>query len=513
VADKEPATSRRDEHRARLADIYKSETSLFGTEFIPSMPDLDALLEADDDATGINTNAEIGESENHVNEKDGIESLPNGGGAEDWDDGNEEDDTAIKNVAESLSMRDTVSNLPPQAAIFSDTLPSMRSSELDPTPFQLQIVPVVELQCHAKLCNALEEYHTVDQNFDYSRLAGISRLELERFVEGESRLGLEPAHHEIVSTLLECGDDVVLEGFVHEIGSCSKGDAQDDTGTARDKASDDRVEVAIFYSAKLRQFIVVWRGPTDDQVKPVRNRNLKAAKEMLTRDPRSADLSEEQRVSVFPAYRYAYFRPAIEQKVFDLLEKLTDETPFCDVVMTGHSFGSALATIAAARYASSRHQIRVCASLFGSPKVGAVNFRHWVNSLPNLKIMRIEYASDPWTNAPEGLNWSHVGHTIVLNLADIKKAEKSSANTSLVKAYRFDQCRPQKSPPPLFLSSVAKRTHHGGKSQRKNHMLSEYAYAIDRIVSLRLPWVSAFVGEDSGDGVVGNSDQEKRLFV
>ena len=258
---------------------------------------------------------------------------------------------------------------------------------------------------------------------------------------------------------------------------------------------------------------------------------------MLAHDPHSANLSAEQEVPVFPAYRDAYFKPGIEESVFALLDELADRTPFCDVVMTGHSFGAALATLAGARYASSRHQIRVCCNLFGSPKVGGVDFRHWANSLPNLKVMRVEYGSDPWVVAPEGTAWSHVGHSIVIDSAVTSVSDKDFKMESLhpklgdhamkvaeekkapviVKAYRFDQHRPHNSAGKQFLSSVAKSMtggHHiATKSEKNDHELSGYVYAVERITSLKIPWVSDFVGEDAGEGVVGKVGHDRRMFV
>ena len=53
-----------------------------------------------------------------------------------------------------------------------------------------------------------------------------------------------------------------------------------------------------------------------------------------------------------------------------------------------------MAIIAAVRYASNRPTMMVAARAYGSPKVGAMNFRQLVNSPPNIKIIRVENTDD-----------------------------------------------------------------------------------------------------------------------
>ena len=531
---------RREADAAAGDNPYVSETSLLGTDFIPSMPDLGGLVDLGGEKRR-NTFSDDAASDGSgtlVNEDDKAEAVE----AQKGDDEKEDDAFVISSKRSFASKRDSATHLPPPSAVASETLPSMRSSEQDPAAHQVEIPPVDDFVLHARLCSVLDEYREVDQNFEFVSLVGMVQDEMRLFVVGSADAGntttmLQQSHIPIVSAILECGDDLVVEGFVHEVGSCSHGDAQDDTGTARDKSPDDRVEAAVFYSARHRQFIVSWRGPSVDQAKPVRNRHLKHAKDMLAHDPHSANLSADQAVPVFPAYRDAYFKPGIEESVFSLLDKLADRTPFCDVVMTGHSFGAALATLAGARYASSRHQIRVCCNLFGSPKVGGVEFRHWANSLPNLKAMRVEYGSDPWVSAPEGTAWSHVGHSIVIDSVVTSVSDKDFKTEGLhpklgdharkvleekkvpiiARAYRFDQHRSHNSASKQFLSSVAKSMTGGHniatKTGKNDHELSGYVYAVERIASLKIPWVSDFVGEDAGEGVVGKDGNDRRMFV
>lgn len=400
-----------------------------------------------------------------------------------------------------------------EVAIASDVIPSLRSSEQDPTPHQMEIPDVAQVLRHVRLCAALDAYRRVDQNFDYEFLAGKSRASLEALVRyfrkggkgagGEGaggttdllddidflRANLQPVHREILTAVLECGEDVVVEGFLHETGGRARGgDAEDDTGTQRDKAPDDRVEAVVYSSSQHRQFVVAWQGPIDDQAKPVRKTIFNSARNVV-------HLSPNEPVAVIPAYRDAYFRPGVEDRVFALLDDLADRTPFCDVVMTGHSFGAALATLAAARYASSRPQIRVICDIMGSPRVGGVEFRHWVNSLPNLRIARLENAGDAWVNSPEGPNWSHVGHSFVMH-------------DGKVLPYRFDHGRPTSGS--KFLKAMTITVKTTGKNDPSS--LATYVAAVDNLAKQKQPWASDFVGED-GDGVVGKEDKEKKLMV
>ena len=100
----------------------------------------------------------------------------------------------------------------------------------------------------------------------------------------------------------------------------------------------------------------------------------------------SSLLHEEQQVRTLSTFREAYFGTSMEETVFALLGNLATRKPFFDVVMTGHSFGAAMATIGAVRYALKHPMIRVSCHVFGSPRVGGEDFRQLVHSVPNLKV-------------------------------------------------------------------------------------------------------------------------------
>mmetsp|Transcript_22616 Transcript_22616/g.32851 ORF Transcript_22616/g.32851 Transcript_22616/m.32851 type:complete len:799 (-) Transcript_22616:274-2670(-) len=467
-----------------------------------------------------------------------------------------------------------------QNAITTDH--TLRSSELDPSDFQVEIPPAEEFLVHSRVCATLSSYPIVDQNFDFGTLAGMSRMSLEAFASRipsmsmslspgsmslppkmisspdssamssppplqmtfsspSSHSNLSPpgqspwsrdgaqlvdSHRPIVNTILECADDIVVEGFFHEIGDDER---HETVVVGGDKSTHDRIEVAVFSSQKHRQFVVAYRGTTERQKKPVRNRQIRQVKE-TARNAYANNLHPKQPVTVFPPLRDAYFKKGLEEKIFDLLNDLSENNPFCDVVFTGHSFGAALATIGSLRYAIDHPMMRVSCHAFGSPKVGAQNFRDLVNSLPNLKVMRVEYGSDPWVFAPEGQGWVHVGHTIVLNTTlgsstpggtpernidsgrSLRNLRLSKDNNSFseknesvtAQAFKFDKGR--KSGGGSGSGGLFKKNKKGNTDQE----IRSYVQAIEQYTHRGLTWVKGYVGEDVGVGVRGKGE-EKRL--
>jgi hypothetical protein len=234
------------------------------------------------------------------------------------------------------------------------------------------------------------------------------------------------------------------------------------------------------YSGRI---LVVYRGTPEQQMRPARAKSF-----AVNLDPNNA-------VSVYSPARDAYFH--METPVYKLLDKLMEENPFSHVVFVGHSFGGALATIGAVRFASARPMQCFSCHTFGSPRVGSHDFRTMVNSLPNLKIMRVEYGSDPNAGNPTDmgpLKWEHVGHTIAIH-GSVGTSTKPPAHP--VMAYRFDNKKP---PPSLLQIRMAQNT------------IQDYVGAIEPFAMKALPWVTLYAGEDHGDGVRGK-DNETRSMV
>jgi len=272
-------------------------------------------------------------------------------------------------------------------------------------------------------------------------------------------------HRPIVQDFSKCGDDIVLQGFV-----------------AKGPTADDRVEMAIFEGQ--RQFVVLFRGTTDQQCKPAVS--MKPKKGWNKNASLSLDL-ENETVEVFAAVKEEYSK--LEKDCFEMLDEFSEQNPFCDVLFTGHSFGAAIATLGAVRYANARPMMRVSCLAIASPKVGFSAFKQLVNSSSNLRMMRLQFAQDGKCKVPN-LGGSHVGHTIVLN-SSFSSTNHPIKTCNPVLAYKFD------TPP----KKLFKTTHPD---------LSSYVNALEEISRLGLPWAEDFVGT-SGQGVMINN--EARLMV
>eukprot|EP00521_Asterionellopsis_glacialis_P011171 CAMPEP_0195292408 /NCGR_PEP_ID=MMETSP0707-20130614/9319_1 /TAXON_ID=33640 /ORGANISM="Asterionellopsis glacialis, Strain CCMP134" /LENGTH=718 /DNA_ID=CAMNT_0040352867 /DNA_START=317 /DNA_END=2473 /DNA_ORIENTATION=+ len=408
----------------------------------------------------------------------------------------------------------------------SDNL-AMRSSEQEPSSHQIELPSCDDVLMHGRLCSIMNLYRQVDQNFDFANLVGTTRMSLQGFVcsntdgndVGDDDDSFAPSsptsllndrliqqHTPILQSLLECSsnDDVIVEGFF-----------------TNDKSRDahSRIEVAVFNCQAKRQFIVVYRGTSDQQTKPIRTKEIR-------KDGRGGAsgvvLHPDQPVQVFPSFRESYFCPHLETRVFSLLDTLSERYPFCDVVMTGHSFGGALATIAGLRYASSREMMRVSCHIFGSPKVGGKAWRQTVNSTPNLKVIRIEHGNDPYVNLPSENGMSanpakivvnagggkdasggylHVGHTVVVTSPDNKS---NSSGTAI--AYRFEKNKPT---PKNFLGiSLVPKTKD--KKVASQHGMETYVRAMEQFARLGFSWVKNYHGED-GKGVTGSGNEKRQM--
>lgn len=342
-----------------------------------------------------------------------------------------------------------------------------RSSEQDPSLFQVAFPTSTELLVHAKLCALLDSYRTMDQNFDFNVLKGVDPLSLKRFVTLDSSnhgiAGLATEQKPVVEALLKCADDMRVEGFFTS--------GQDE----------DRLEVGVF--SQQNTFIVLYRGTPEQQLKPARTKVA------------PVNLDQENPVAVYPPFRDAYF--TLETEVYGLLDTLVEENPFSDVVFVGHSFGGGLATIGAVRFASARPMLRFSCHAFGSPKVGTQEFRQMVNSLSNLKVMRVEYGNDVNCSHPSDVGsatkYDHVGHSLSIHQSVGANNHKTPSHPVL--AYRFDHKKPTMN-----------------RLQMRKQDIRAYVQALEPFAAKKLEWISLYVGQDVGKGVRGKNN-EKRLMV
>lgn len=351
----------------------------------------------------------------------------------------------------------------------------LRSSEFDPTAFQIEIPSLEEVSVQSKICGIMG--NLTKQYIDLSQLQGLSlpRLIGARYHGAPGRL---KDTHKVDCARFGYIDDLIIEKVLR---------ADNESGLGS-------IEVAVLNTQKARQLIVCFTGPPELQAKPVRSK-----KEVL------ADfhiLHPKQRVAVHPAFRDAYFTKDLEGNLNKLINRLTAENPFFDVIFTGHSFGAALSIIGAARYAAYQPMIRVSCYAFGSPRVGGTDFRSWVHSLPNLKIVRMENRSDPYVNMPEmNGGWMHVGHTIWISSTTSKGKQATN-----VKAYKFDKRRRSSSILKTGMNAITKKG-----AAKNDHDISSYRKVLHDIKTHSPSFVKSFVGEE-GKGVNG-SNNEGRFVV
>jgi hypothetical protein len=340
-------------------------------------------------------------------------------------------------------------------SFLKDNTMAPRSSEQDPSPHQVAIPTANDLYIHSKLCVLLETYQSFDQNFDFNTLKGINSLTLKGFTTlNHSIAGMAAEQKPIVQALLDCHDDLIVEGYF---------------------GSNDDLEVGVF--SMQNTYLAVYKGTAEQQGKPARTKDV------------PIKLDTENPVMVYAPFRDAYFE--LEGKVYALLDSLVEANPFSDVIFVGHSFGGALATIGAVRFASARPTLRFSCHAFGSPKVGSHDFSQLVNTLPNLKVVRVELLGDANCTYPVdhgSVKYQHAGHSIVI----------SNNNSNKVLAYRFDAKKPNSSMSNLL------------RMQKPD--IHAYVKALEPFASDKHDWISLYVGQDVGKGVRGK-DNEKRLMV
>lgn len=200
-----------------------------------------------------------------------------------------------------------------------------------------------------------------------------------------------------------------------------------------------------------------------------------------------------------------YFKSETETGVFNLIEKLSCENPFCDIVFTGHSFGAALSMIASVRYAEKYPMMNVGLHVFGIPKISRKIFRLRAHSLPNLRIIRIENGYDIYVHSPLLGDWEHVGHTIhIVNQARKQKiSDLDDEFYTSATAYKFgkrDQIH--------HLSVQRFLTKTQGKL---DHEMQSYVQSIEKFTHFESSWVKSF--KDYGGSGIVTAENEVRVVV
>jgi len=261
----------------------------------------------------------------------------------------------------------------------------IRTSEFEPSDFQVEIPTHSSLLAHCKICSVLEDYlEKGGINFDLSSLMPWgcpsnmeNNRQHQRNQESPSlHSTLSPKHdalpskekHPVLSCLEDIVDDIIVEGFFREYNE----DCGREGGLGR-------VEACVFSSHKLRRFIVCYRASSDLQDRPIQGTQYKRSDSNIAHEDKHLPNDFNTKFSMS-------YHINLETSVFTLLKRLSSLKPFCDVVMTGHSFGATLATIAALNYAHRRPEMRLSCHIFGCPRVGGNRFRNEVHCLPNLNV-------------------------------------------------------------------------------------------------------------------------------
>ena len=446
----------------------------------------------------------------------------------------------------------------------------LRTSELEPSVHQISIPEATELLIHARVCASMEGYDNLLEArakagkrwFSFGHLVGVSRKDLENmylcaigkkpdipmFI-GQEDQNLPPPlpnvahssytsfranpfekdehslstfkslhsgdsgiisnsryprmrstapkamvpHPSTIKSLLECADDLIVEGYFNEtIGS--ENDLMGDVESTS-------VQVAVFSSQRQRQFIVCYRGTIGQHTKPVR----------------SKDQYELDSNGLNETFGSSYFQSELEGKVFDLVERLSAENPFCDVVFIGHSFGGGLATIGALRCAENYPMMTVSCHGFGVPKVGQKDFRLRAHSLPNLKIIRVEHCSDVYVHLPVG-PWEHVGHTVTINYSKSKKrtminpkGNEGDTITATAQAFKFGRKNQNTNTNTMHRVRNTIDARANKVQGKADHEMRNYLHALEHFTHMGNPWVSSFANE-LGSGIV-TAENEVRLVV
>ena len=347
---------------------------------------------------------------------------------------------------------------------------TVRSSEQDPTPWQLEFPRHEDALVATKLCQFLETYAAEECLLHLERLVGIPRVELQRFVQGDvpkitgpNNTTVTECHRPIVEALLECGNDISeVKGFFTAQGS--------------EENPENRREVLIV--ERQNKFLCVFRGSiAEQQGKFQRNAEMFEL-------PGSSGTVLKDRFMAFSE---------LQAPTFQLLDRLTEESPFCDINFTGHGFGAAIAIIASMSYANSRTALRVACTVTGSPKVGQSDFRWAVHSSPNLNLWRFEFGRHHIGRS------SAVGHCA--RLIPFAKEGKPSA----IQAYKFG-LDPQEAAPMAAGANAVRSLLSPVTFKEKG--IKDYVSMLESFGGKK--WVAGFYKED-GAGVRGKDNEAREM--
>jgi len=336
-----------------------------------------------------------------------------------------------------------------------------RSSEQEPSAWQLEIPNHSDALTSVRLCEFMDTYRSEECLLDLHQLVGLDRMRLSSFARGDSKLfssnGAEIAdcHRSIVESLLECGNDISeVKGFF--------------TSNAHGQP-DQRREVLVV--ERQNKFLCIFRGTTPEQQGKV------------WKQSEICELKAGPSAKVF-ADRYSAFAE-FQSPTFQLLDKLAEDNPFCDIAFTGHMFGASMATIAAHMYANTRTSLRVSCMVSAPSKAGLADFRWAVHSTPNLNMCRIEIGK---RSSPQ-----HVGHCLRLTPA-------TNNRMAVVQLLKFGG---------LHNNQEQAHALMGRLAFPKEKDVHEYVTLLEGLLDART-WVKDYYKED-GAGVRGKDNEARQM--
>jgi predicted lipase len=102
---------------------------------------------------------------------------------------------------------------------------------------------------------------------------------------------------------------------------------------------------------------------------------------------------------------------SFKEPLFTEVSELVKKYPNANLVITGHSFGGAMATLAAVDFENSGKKVSLIT--FGSPRVGNEVFSKYANQKIQGSNYRVSYIDDPVTGVPPAsLGFLHTGQEI-----------------------------------------------------------------------------------------------------
>jgi hypothetical protein len=159
----------------------------------------------------------------------------------------------------------------------------LTSTELDPSNFQIDLPTKKEILVHAQICKLMNGYTTTQRDFNFAMLSGITRTTLEKeydkSITSDETMIAGSCHRDVVKEVLDCADDLVVEGFFREYGGGNGGGgggggSNNNRDENKEGGTGERIEACVFSSESLRQIIVCFRGSTAAQARPVRSNLL-----------------------------------------------------------------------------------------------------------------------------------------------------------------------------------------------------------------------------------------------